>query len=393
VRAAELTRQLLAFARGGQYTLEPIDMNQVVADTTSLLSKSLDPRIAIEMKRDAGLPAVEADAGQMTQIVLNVAVNAAEAMPEGGRITFETRLSRLDEAYARANPGVRSGEYVEVVIADTGAGMTSEIADRAFEPFFTTKPAGKGTGLGLSVVYGIVKNHRGHVQLTSTKGLGTTVRLYLPVGTHHAAQAPPSDPARRSSAAADMPPARTTPVEAPPSATAPPSPASAAQPATGRPAPIPETPGPAAGPRPNAASPAPPAAVVPGSAGRILVVDDEDAIRQLARDILESRGFDVVLANDGVDALEKYRAHWGTIDLVLLDMVMPKMGGLETFRRLLGIDRAIRVVLCSGFAENEHSQQAIREGALGLLSKPFTMAELMARVQKCLRRDGARPAR
>src|SRR6266571_5019326 len=179
-RASELTRQLLAFARGGQYSLEPLDMNQAIADTVSFLSKSIDPRIVMETRTDPDLPLVEADASQVQQVLVNVAVNASEAMPEGGRITFETRVAHLDSGFVRSRPDLEPGDYVEVVIGDTGVGMPPDITDRVFEPFSTTKTEGKGTGLGLSVVYGIVRNHKGHVTLNSTPGLGTTVRVYLP---------------------------------------------------------------------------------------------------------------------------------------------------------------------------------------------------------------------
>ncbi len=341
-RAAELTQQLLAFARGGQYTLSAVDMNEVISETASFLSKSINPAIALEVHTDPDLPAVEADAGQMKQVLLNIAVNAADALPEGGRITFETRVAHLDERYVRSCPELVAGDYAEVVIGDTGVGMAPDIVDRVFEPFFTTKP-GQGTGLGLSVVYGIVKNHRGHVTLTSTPGLGTTVRIYLPC-------------ARR---------------------------------ATTRPAPAAEPPR-EAEPKP-AAEPVPVPEVTAGKR-RILVVDDEEAIRDMMRDILETAGYEVVEATDGVDALEVYRREWGRITLVLLDMVMPRMGGLETFRRLLGIDRSIRVLVCSGYSESDQAQRAIREGALGFLPKPFTMSELLARVEKVLRAD-ASPSR
>ncbi len=380
-RASELTQQLLAFARGGQYTLEPVDMNQAIADTVSFLSKSIDPRIVIEIRPDPDLPLVEADAGQMQQVLVNVAVNAAEAMPDGGRITFETRVAHLDHRYALARPDLEPGDYVEVVAGDTGVGMPPDVADRVFEPFFTTKTDGKGTGLGLSVVYGIVRNHKGHVTLSSTPGLGTTVRLYLPVssrarhgGRAGAAAAPSSPPVKASSVGrapalphpfervAVLPVERRSPKAAGTEARAPSVPSSAEN--------------------------APPARTQPTTPpkGRILVIDDEGVIREMARDILENNGYEVVTAMDGVDALEVFRQEWGRIDLVLLDMVMPRMGGLETYRRLLGMDRSVRVLLCSGFADNDQTQKAIREGALGLLPKPFAMTELLGRIERILGR-------
>jgi signal transduction histidine kinase/CheY-like chemotaxis protein len=425
-RASELTRQLLAFARGGQYTLEPLDMNQAIADTVSFLSKSIDPRIVMETRTDPDLPLVEADASQVQQVLVNVAVNAAEAMPEGGRITFETRVAHLDPGFVRSRPDLEPGDYVEVVIGDTGVGLPPDVADRVFEPFFTTKTEGKGTGLGLSVVYGIVRNHKGHVTLNSTPGLGTTVRVYLPA-FNRARQAeravttaaPASRPATAPSARRPLLPApfervavmkverrrpKAAEIAAPAAAAAadsrheeavppqPPVPASAprveritapppAAPAEAPPAP----PEPAAPPEAATEPPAPATARAPAK-GRILVIDDEGAIREMARDILENAGYEVVTAVDGVDGLEVYRREWGRVDLVLLDMVMPRMGGLETYRRLLGMDRTVRVLLCSGFADNDKTQKAIREGALGLLQKPFTMSELLSRIDKALAR-------
>jgi len=287
------------------------------------------------------------------------------------------------------------------------------VADRVFEPFFTTKTDGDATGLGLSVVYGIVKNHRGHVALTSTPGLGTTVRIYLPVfsrslrsatsaagGPAAVTSSTPPAPAGGKAAPPRRPvvphpfqsvsvvpeserrrvrapkPGEATPLVGADRSTPPPAETRPAAPAS-----IPVLPPPLPDPAPQEPAAGRPAAKRPAR-GRILVVDDEAAIREMARDILESNGYEVVLATDGVDALEVYRNEWGRIDLVLLDMVMPRMGGLETFRRIAGMDRGLRVLLCSGYADNDKAQRALKEGALGLLSKPFTMTELLGRIDK-----------
>ncbi|HEV8701096.1 MAG TPA: response regulator [Candidatus Polarisedimenticolia bacterium] len=398
-RAAELTQQLVAFARGGQYSLEPVDLNRSIAETVSFLSKSIDPRIVVEIRKDPDLPLIEADAGQMQQVLMNLAVNAAEAMPDGGRITFETRVAHLDQSFVRSQPGLAPGDYVEAVVGDTGTGMQPDIADRVFEPFFTTKTNGKGTGLGLSVVYGIVRNHQGHISLASTPGLGTTVRVYFPVldrGARRPAM-PPQEPASSGGPwpAPGPPPAPRQPARTPLGAGPfervsvyepdrrrgkPPEPAG--PPSAATPAPSVVTTAPSPGPaEPRVRAPA--AGKGPARA-RILVVDDEEAIREMTRDILESGGCEVVLATDGVDALDVYRREWGRLDLVLLDMVMPRMGGLETFRRLIGMDRGARILLCSGYADNDKAQRALKEGALGLLPKPFTMTELLSRIDRIL---------
>jgi CheY-like chemotaxis protein len=349
-------------------------------------------------------------------------------MPDGGRITFETRVAHLDESFARTQPGLTPGDYVEVVVGDTGTGMQPDIADRVFEPFFTTKSSGKGTGLGLSVVYGIVRNHQGHISLSSTPGLGTTVRIYFPVldrGARRRAPAPETASTGGPWPAPGIPPAARLPSRAPLPA-GPFESVSVYEPdrrrarppqndtATGVAAPAwdatlpaaPEPPMEAAHaifePSPAAFEPSPPPAInvspdvppVPpveppaprkGTArARIMVVDDEEAIREMTRDILQSSGCEVVLATDGVDALDVYRREWGRLDLVVLDMVMPRMGGLETFRRLIGMDRGARILLCTGYADNDKAQRALKEGAVGLLPKPFTMTELLTRIDRIL---------
>ncbi len=441
-RAADLTQQLLAFARGGQYRLEPVDLNGTVAEIVSFLSKSVDRNITLEVHTEPDLPPIEADASQMKQVFLNVAVNAKEALPQGGRIIFETRVAHLDQDFVRAAPDLKPGDYVEIVIGDTGLGMPPEVVDRIFEPFFTTKPAGEGTGLGMAAVYGIVKNHHGHVAVSSTPGIGTTVRIYLPAGGRSAVR-PAASAARRPATPAPKPPATGLPAKVsrksaatPPSFPPFPEPSTVTSTASGPIAgvPIPAGPEAASGaavavPAGRMAAPAasqptarapvggkePPVtpartaarsesvaprrpAPVPVSgaeppsearltgAPRILVVDDEEAIRDMIRDILLQRGYEVILARDGVEGLDLYRENWGRIDLVLLDMVMPRLGGLETFRRLLGMDRDARVLLCSGYSHNDPAQRAIKEGALGLLTKPYSMAELLAWVERTVGR-------
>jgi signal transduction histidine kinase/GAF domain-containing protein/ActR/RegA family two-component response regulator len=405
-RAAELTHQLLVFARGGETARQVVDMNTVVSETISFLSKSLDRTIQLEVHTEPDLPPVLADPGQMRQALLNLAVNARDAMPQGGRITFETRVAHLDEGFTRSVPGLRPGDYIEVVVGDTGVGMPPDVADHAFEPFFSTKPTGQGTGLGLAVVYGIVRTHGGHATLSSTPSIGTTIRIYLPSSGRSVPPTPPppvvtppapawSRPVAKKPAAAVVDAARviTPPASAPP--IRPPAGAPPVHPPAGKP-PAPPT---ASASPPQAALPPakertilPPAIAVegvsmpaPGAArARVLVVDDEEAIRQLAHDVLEARGYEVILAKDGVEALDLYRSHWGQIGLVILDLIMPRLGGLETFRRLLGMDRAVQVLLCSGYSHNEQAQQAMREGAIGLLSKPFGTAELLAWTEKVL---------
>ncbi|MFQ5877956.1 MAG: GAF domain-containing protein [Acidobacteriota bacterium] len=335
LRATELIQQLLALSGGAQTRREPTDLNRVLADTVALLSRGLEKSISLEVHTEPELPAVEVDPEQMKQVLLSLAVNARDAMPEGGRISFETRLVHLDERYVGAVPDLRSGDYVEMIVADSGVGMPPQVAERAFEPFFTTKPEGLGTGLGLAVVEGIVRGYGGHVDINSAQGVGTTVRIYLPAAGR-------ADPRPHGGTA---PSPRVIEIAR------------------------------------DGAGPAPPT-------GRVLVVDDEESIRQLMRDVLEGRGVEVLAARDGVEALDVYRREWGRIEFVVLDMLMPRLSGLETFRRLRGMDRRVRVLLSSGDSNNEQARTAMKEGALGLLAKPFTMSELLAWVDR-LRRGGA----
>ncbi len=386
-RAAELTNQLRSFARGGEGRREPVDLNALVRDTVSFLSKSLDPCIHLEVSCAPDLPGVEADPGLIRQVLLNIAINARDAMPGGGRLSFETRLDRLDEKTARSISGLEPGNYVVVELSDTGSGMPSGVVERACEPFFTTKPAGAGTGLGLSVAYGIVRSHGGHLALSSAPGVGAAISIYLP-STDRPVPAAAEDPAGEADASAPQEPS-SAPDE--PDAIDPgtvPSEASETAWEWSAPAASEEQP---AGPggeaeREIAGVTSGPADVdrAPRPGIRILVVDDEEPLRRMATEMLEAAGYEVNTARDGVDALQLYRQHWGDVHLVILDMVMPRLGGLETFRRLRGMDRKARILLYSGYDRNEQAQQAIREGALGLLAKPFGKSELLQWIRKSL---------
>jgi CheY-like chemotaxis protein len=321
----------------------------------------------IESRCASNLPSIEADAGQIRQALLNLAVNARDALPDGGRIIFETRAGHLDGPDA-ASMGLEPGDYVSLVVSDNGTGMPDEVAAQVFEPFFTTKAVTQGSGLGLTVVQDIVNEHGGHVTLSSAAGVGTAVRMYLPVSrgaamTESDAAAVTTGPIRLpvdtavgfADGSGNEQELQADPVE---------------DEATGgtRSHPSLET-------RPLRDTDLP---------ARILVVDDEAVLRDMTVEMLKSRGHEVLTAKDGVEALEVYKQEWGRIDLVLLDMIMPRLGGLETFRRMLGMDRKAKVLLCSGLAQTQQAQEALREGALGLLPKPFGMAELVGWVERCL---------
>jgi PAS domain S-box-containing protein len=318
MRAAELTSQLLGFARGGKYDAKPVNMNKVIEETLKIIGRTLDKSIEITTHLCEELPTVEADAAQMQQVLMNLFVNAGDAMPHGGKLIVETSTSVLGEDYVRTHLGSKPGKYVIVSVTDTGIGMDRETVKRIFEPFFTTKEKGKGTGLGLAMVYGAVKNHGGSIRVYSEPGAGTTFKVYLPA--HGAPEH----------------------VEAPVTA------------------------------------------VARGGEERVLVVDDEETIRSLVKDTLESYGYCVLVAENGEEAVRIYREMGERIDLVILDMVMPKMGGRETFQRLKELNPKVKALLSTGYSQNGKAQEILDSGVLGFLQKPYQTHELLSRLRTVL---------
>jgi signal transduction histidine kinase len=396
-RAADLVQTVLDFSHGSTGRREPIDLSPLVSETLGLLSRTLDPSVVVEARCAAALPPVDADPGEMRQVLLNLAVNAKDALAEGGRIVFETRAGHLDEQVTATMPGLQPGDYVSIVVTDNGVGMPPEVIAHAFEPFYTTKPIAQGSGLGLTVVQEIVRRHGGHVALSSAPTVGTAVRVYLPVITRppagaNAAAVP--GPAGVSTAevpamvADDAPPNREDGGAVDPDhvdgGRADADPAARDEADTLR-----TEPGDDAPADPADTDDAPWLRTRPlqedSTTARILVVDDEPVLREMTAEMLTGRGYEVLTAGDGVEALEIYRREWGTISLVVLDLVMPRLGGLETFRRLTGMDRKARILLCSGQTHSQQAHQAVLEGAIGLLPKPFGIAELLGWVERGLR--------
>ena len=324
-RAADLTRQLLAFGR--KQVLEPVvlDLSAVTMDMKDMLGRLIGEDIALLTTPTPGLGRVKADRGQIEQVIMNLAVNARDAMPKGGRLILETANVDLDEEFVRRHVGARTGPQVMLAVSDTGTGIPREIQTHIFEPFFTTKEQGKGTGLGLATVYGIVKQSGGYVQVTSEPNQGTTFRIYLP----------------RLSDTAILVDRSTRPVTA----------------AAGR-----ET---------------------------ILLVEDEEGVRELARDILRASGYTVFEARNGNEALLISERHQGPLDLLLTDVVMPRMSGRELAERLGPVRPGLRVLYMSGYTDDA----VIRHGVFGsdtaFLQKPFTPAALMQRVRETLDLAGA----
>jgi signal transduction histidine kinase/DNA-binding NarL/FixJ family response regulator len=322
VRASALTRQLLAFSRKQMLAPKILDLNGVVAENLKMLTRMIGEDIDLVMVPAGGLGPVRADAGQIEQVIMNLAVNARDAMPSGGKLTIETSNVTLDDDHARLHPPLTAGNYVMLAISDTGAGMDFETQSRIFEPFFTTKGT-KGTGLGLSTVYGIVKQSGGYIWVYSEPGKGTTFKIYLPRVAE----------------------AIQNPVQA---------------------SVLPES-----------------FAGAPGTE-TILLVEDEANLRYLARQFLEKQGYRVLDAADGALAMQIALAHEGTIHLLLTDVIMPGMNGRELAQRVLQLRPSVKVLYMSGYTENVIGQNGTLDAGVRLLQKPFTLRDLKAKVREVL---------
>jgi two-component system cell cycle sensor histidine kinase/response regulator CckA len=320
--ATALVRQLLAFGRKQILRPETLDLSGVVNDVVPMLRRLIGEHIALVTDLGAGLESVRADPNQIEQVIVNLSVNARDAMPDGGMLTLGTSHVDVDEAEADRNLGLRPGQYVVLTVADTGVGMTREIRERIFEPFFTTKGPGRGTGLGLATVFGIVKQSGGYIAVSSAAGRGTTFQVFLP-------------------------PSATVPGEA--------SPRVAAN----------------------------PTAIAPGT-GRILVAEDDPAVRTLAVLVLARAGYDVIEAQSGAAAVELLRRSPDPVDVLVSDMVMPGMGGIELARHVAREWPDVGIVLMSGYAEEAVAQSDRLSVASWFLPKPFTPEQLGATVRDAI---------
>ncbi len=352
-QAAHLSRQMLGFARRQPLQLVAIDLNALVREEIELLRHSFDPRITIRCELDPALPPLQGDPVQIQQVLMNLCLNARDAMPEGGTLTVAT--ARLPASIAATAwpggdaaipPEARTAPaIIRLTVADTGVGMTPEVRARIFDPFFTTKGIGKGTGLGLAVVYGIVRSHGGGIDCQSAPGRGTRFDIYLPV--------------RQATAHQPAAPASTPPAPSVPASSAAASSAAASN-----------VPTPAA---PTPAAPAP-----PGDA-TILVVDDEPSVREVARLALQQAGYRVVVATDGLETLERFQQMCSQIRLIVLDASMPRLSGRETYQRIRQIDRSVPILFASGHSGEELPTQ---QPHTAFLHKPFTPSSLVAAVQQ-----------
>jgi two-component system cell cycle sensor histidine kinase/response regulator CckA len=319
-RSAALTRQLLAFSRKQVLTVKVLDPSEVVRNTEKMLRRL----IGEDVKLDTVLPEVDrvkVDPSQLEQILFNLAVNARDAMPQGGELVIETKNVVLDEQYALTHNGVRPGRYVLICITDSGEGMSSEIQRRIFEPFFTTKETGKGTGLGLAVVHGIVKQSDGHINVYSEVGVGTSFKIYLPAVERDVDTSGEASP----------------------------------RPATAR------------------------------GTETVLLVEDEEAVRMLGQRALNRYGYTVLVARSPLEAIQTSQNHAGPIDLLLTDVVMPEMNG-RRLAEMLSPDRPnMKVLFMSGYTDDAIMRQGVLDAGVNFLHKPFTPADLAAKVRTALR--------
>lgn len=383
-RAASLVRQLLAFSRKQTLRPEVVQISDVLTDASMLLRRTLGENVALDMAHGRDLWPVKADVTQLEQVVLNLAVNARDAMPEGGKLSIRTQnvpaAERMRYAMKDQPIDMPDADTVMIEVADTGTGIPPDVITKIFEPFFSTKEIGKGTGLGLSTVYGIVKQSGGHIFVESKVGRGTAFRIFLP---RHIPEAEVADPASPAPVAVPDVAAKPTPAFQPvptlapsvvPSADAVATWAAAAKasPDTPPDPPIPETPA----PEPVARS----------GPGTILLVDDEDAVRAFGARALSSRGYTVLEAASGVEALEVMQEAGGKVDLVVSDVLMPEMNGPQLIKELARTMPGLRVVFVSGYADDAFKDELPPGVNYAFLPKPFGLKDLIEAVQKQLPR-------
>ena len=316
-RGSDLTRQILGFARGGKYQVKTTNLNALINKNADMFSRARK-EITIHKKFQEDLYTIDADRGQIEQVLLNLFVNAWQAMPGGGNLYVETENINLqahdyDKPYA-----IDSGKYVRITISDTGIGMDKSTQERIFEPFFTTKAFGRGTGLGLASAYGIIKNHNGIINVYSEKGHGTTFKIYLPASDKQVIAE------------------KLKPEEA------------------------------------------------QGGSETILLVDDEEMVSDIGKDLLEKLGYTVLVADGGTEAIKLFKRHRDQIDLVILDMIMPDMGGGETFSRMRAIRPNAKILLSSGYSLDSRASAIMKQGCNGFIQKPFNLKKLSHKIREIL---------
>jgi PAS domain S-box-containing protein len=318
-RATTLTRQLLGFSRRQRLQYEDLDPNQIVQEAAHLLRPLIGEHIQLELQLADGVGTIHADAANLQQLLMNLAINARDAMPDGGRLLIRTEQFTLAEPGVSQTPNLRAGEYLRLVVSDTGCGMSSEVLEHAFEPFFTTKEVGRGTGLGLASVYGVVTQHHGAIRVESHPERGTTLEILLPL----------VEGSRR-----------------------------------------------AAG---NGAK-----SVAAGGRETILLAEDEPLVRDLVVRKLEAAGYRVLTAGDGGEALEKFIENREQISLVILDLVMPRMGGREAYDRMREIEPAVKVIFATAYDSETAGLGCLERNGIGFIQKPADGPTLLTAIRETL---------
>jgi signal transduction histidine kinase/CheY-like chemotaxis protein len=326
-RAANLTRQLLAFSRKTMLIPKILDLNTLLTSMEDLIRRLIGEDISFSLQLASNLGRVEADPGQLEQVLMNMVVNARDAMPTGGTLTVETSNAVVDEVYLRDHDSLRPGTFVVMAVRDTGIGMDEKQRGRIFEPFFTTKEVGKGTGLGLAMVYGVVKQSGGEIEVESAPGKGTCFKIYLPRVDQPSPEAAPEKPAQT---------------------------------------------------------------LEENGRGRetVLLVEDEELVREMARNLLLKSGYTVLEAADGQDALRVAAEHPRPIDLLLTDVVMPNMPGPELERRIVESRPGIKIMFTTGYTDSTLSRYGLMDGKKTVLLKPFSPDDFLRTVREVL--DGGR---
>ncbi|MFC1834729.1 response regulator [Thermodesulfobacteriota bacterium] len=320
--AAELTQGLLTFSRRAESRLRPVAMNQELKQVVKMLNRTTHKMIRIELDLADDLKTVRADPAQIQQVMMNLAVNSRDAMPDGGTLQIESKNVVLDQRYCESQLAMKPGEYIVVTVSDSGCGVDNNTVNHIYEPFFTTKATGKGTGLGLSIVYGIIKSHGGNITCYSEPERGTVFNIYLPVISE---QAELSESTREET--------------------------------------------------------------IPGGDETILVVDDEKPLRKLAQRILADFGYSVVVASNGREALDRFLEDPSGISLVLLDLIMPEMNGMECLEEILKSYPDAKVIVASGYASRDRIDDALKKGAKATIRKPYEAGSMLKLVRRVLDQD------
>lgn len=319
VKSSELTKKLLAFSRNVKYSLEVIDINQVIEEFLSIIERTISKKISINKSLASGLWPIKADPSQVEQVLLNLCINARDAMPEGGKLSIMTENFILNNENQKEYVAIGKGKYVKLSIADTGEGIPAEILNKIFDPFFSTKDKHKGSGLGLSVVYGVVKEHEGYINIKSKLGEGTVFEIIFPIS---------SKPLQRKIFEQKQ--------------------------------------------------------EIIGGSEVILIVDDEEVSRNLGKEILSDKGYKIVLAGTGFEAIEIYMKQKDDIALVILDMIMPGIDGRETSKRLKQINPSLKILISSGYSDETEKDNEFRSLIQGFIQKPYDINELSKKVRQIL---------